>query len=159
MAVFAPALPPLRADASLGPRAAERSAERFCMPFWKMTPPITTDTDVARLRVNPNVAVALAMSRGATRDCKAIRGDWKFVPTPRPATIWKRMMRGQDAYAGREMKRPNPRVMSVRPAQMGGRYCPVLRMNTPVPALTKESDRTKGKRYTPLRSGVAPRTA
>ena len=58
---------------------------------------------LTRLRMKPNVAVADAMSRGRTLLWSAMRGAWKFGPTPMPAMIWKRMMRGQLAEAGKLM--------------------------------------------------------
>lgn len=51
------------------------------MLCWKITPPMTTEREVAILRVNPKVAVAVAKSPGVTWDCSAISSDWKFIPT------------------------------------------------------------------------------
>ncbi len=57
------------------------------------------------------------------------------------------------------MKRPKPIVMNKTPSHMGGRYWPVTLMNTPAMIDNTDKDRMKGKRYTPDRIGVAPRTA
>ena len=73
------------------------------MPFWKMTPPMTTEMAVASWRTKPKVAVAVAMSRGWTRVWRAIKGDWKLGPTPKPAMIWKGKMRPQVRELGRSM--------------------------------------------------------
>jgi hypothetical protein len=56
--------------------------------FWKITPPRTTPRDVARLRTNPKVAVAVAVSSWETSAWRAIKGAWKSRPAPIPATIW-----------------------------------------------------------------------
>ena len=76
-----------------GPRAARRVASRLAMPFWKMTPPMTTEIAVERLRTKPKVAVAVAMSFGSTSVCRAMSGAWKLGPTPMPAMSWKIMTR------------------------------------------------------------------
>ncbi len=115
MPVAEPAPPPPICDASFGPSAARRMPSRFIMPFWNMTPPTTTEMDVARFRTKPNVAVAVAMSRGWMLVCSAIRGAWKFGPTPMPAMIWKGMIRPHSWPLGRAIKRPKPMVMKRTP--------------------------------------------
>lgn len=69
------------------------------------------------------------------------------------------MILAQEECGPRSMNEPKPASMKVRPNQMQGRYCPVLRMKTPVNAEKKESDSAVGRRYTPERMGVAPSTA
>jgi hypothetical protein len=61
-----------------------------------MTPPMTTETDVERLRINPKRAVAVAMSSLLTRNLRAVSNGWKTRPTPRPATISTAMVSASD---------------------------------------------------------------
>ena len=101
--VAAPAPPPLISEPICWFVAAIRVGSRFIIAFWKMTPPMTTEMAVLRFRMKPKVAVAVAISLGCTSVCRAIRGDWKFGPTPIPAIIWKGKMRPQVRPTGRSM--------------------------------------------------------
>ena len=53
---------PARRPASWGPNAASRKARFLPSSFWKMTPPRTTEMEVASWRTKPKVAVARATS-------------------------------------------------------------------------------------------------
>jgi len=86
-----------------------------------MTLPMTTEMDVERLRMNPNVAVAVAISPLGTIVCNAMSGDWKLGPTPMPAMIWKMMILAQPWPSGRSSRRPKPSVIMARPNQIAGR--------------------------------------
>lgn len=63
-----------------------------------------------------------------------------------PAIIWKMIILAQLARKGRSMNRPKPRVISMSPNQIGGRYLPVFLMKPPVAPAVKESERAKGRR-------------
>ena len=129
-----------------GKAARSRLAARCDIWFWKMTPPMTTDIAVARLRVKPKVAVAAAMSRGRIWVWRAMRGAWKLGPVPMPAMIWKMMIRGQEGVEGRLIYSPKPSVMKKVPNQIMGLYRPVLRMKMPAKADMKDRESTKGNR-------------
>lgn len=60
---FAPAAPPPKEDAVWSPRVARSEPCWDFISFWKITEPTTTEMAEPRLRVKPNVAVAVAMSR------------------------------------------------------------------------------------------------
>lgn len=120
---------------------------------------MTTEMEVERLRMKPNVEVAVAMSCGATKFWRAMRGDWKFGPTPMPMMIWKTIIFAQFFVPGSMMNRPTPKVMKNIPNQIGGRYLPVFFMKTPVPPETIERERQSARIYTPDSRGVAPKTA
>ncbi len=68
-----------------------------------------------RLRVNPNVAVPVAMSDGVTLVCIAMSGAWKLGPNPTAAIIWNSMRRGQLLYDCRLMNKPKPNVANAMP--------------------------------------------
>ena len=69
------------------------------------------------------------------------------------------MILAQDVLTSKSMKRPKPRVITVIPNQIIGRYCPVFLIKTPVNAERNDRESAVGSRYTPERIGVAPRTA
>lgn len=85
--MFAPADPSDRVLPTCSPSTETKYGRFFAIWFWKTTLPMVIDIEVANCRTNWKVDVAVAMSRGATRVWSAIKGDWKFVPTPTPAII------------------------------------------------------------------------
>ena len=78
LSTFAAAFAPERYFKVSGDRPAMRNLGPWrSIPFWKMTPPITAANDVERLRIQPKVPIAVAMSSWDVIACKAIRGGSK----------------------------------------------------------------------------------
>jgi hypothetical protein len=90
-----------------------------------MTPPVTIDTEVEKLRANPKRVVAVATSSLSTRDCKAISGSWNTSPTPMPETIYIVTISAREEWTPSLMRRLKPNVVIVIPIQMSSRYRPV----------------------------------
>ena len=68
-----------------------------------MTPHMTIDNAVDRLRVNPKVDVAVAVSSWETKAWMAIRGASKRRPWPMPAMIWNPVVRAMEECAEKRM--------------------------------------------------------
>jgi len=99
---FAAAAPPDRTEVMLEGRfvgGEAREATCRSMEFWKITPPMTMEREVAIFRTNPKVPVAVAVSCCETKAWRPRRGASKRAPAPMPATIWKPMMEGREVVA------------------------------------------------------------
>lgn len=86
--------------------SAEKPAERNVelprsIPFWKTTPPTTTEMDVASARMKPWVAVAVAVSCWLTCAWMAIKGGSNNMLEPKPATSWNPTIRISGDVASR----------------------------------------------------------
>lgn len=94
---------------------ADRASTLMSIELWNITPPITTDSADARVRMNPKVDVAVATSSWGTVAWIARSGASKSSPMPIPVRIWKPRILATEVVALKLIYRPHPRVIRAVP--------------------------------------------